>query len=294
MTQLVNSPKRFLVLGGSGKTGRRVIERLRRRGEEVCGISRTTTPAFDWHDSTHSWQQLLNGFDSVYVTYQPDLAIVRAADDIARLVVAARQAGVSHMVLLSGRGEKGAEDAEQIVAGSGLHYHILRASWFYQNFSEGFIHAMIKAGEVALPCGDTPEPFIDADDIAAAAVRCFTDPDIAAWLYEITGPQLLTFKHCIGQIGTITGKPLRFVNLSVEAMVDVFTSAGFDHDMVWLMRHLFSEVLDGRNSNTTGMLEKLLGRAPVSFSEYASRAFAASSAEATASEHSYIAEGAGQ
>ena len=294
MTQLVNSSKRFLVLGGSGKTGRRVVKQLRQKGEEVCGVSRTTTPAFHWHDNTHSWQQLLNGLDSVYVTYQPDLAIPRAADDIARLVIAARQAGVSHMVLLSGRGEKGAEEAEQVVADSGLHYHILRASWFYQNFSEGFLRDMIEAGEVALPCGDTPEPFIDAGDIAAAAVRCLTDPDIAAGLYEVTGPHLLTFKQCIGQIGAITGQPLSFVDLSVDAMVDALTSAGFERDMVWLMGHLFSEVLDGRNSHTTDTLEKLLGRAPVSFSEYANRAFAASSAEATFSKLSQIEEGAGQ
>jgi len=294
MTQLVNSPKRFLVLGCSGKTGRRVVKQLRQKGEQVCGASRTTTPSFHWHDSTQNWQHLLRGFDGVYVTYQPDLAIERAADDIARLVVAARQAGVSHMVLLSGRGEKGAEDAEQIVAGSGLHYHILRASWFYQNFSEGFIRSMIEAGEVALPRSDMPEPFIDVDDIAAAAVRCFTDPDIPAGLYELTGPQLLTFKHCTEQISTITGLPLTFVDLSVDAMVDSLTLAGFDHEMVWLMGHLFSEVLDGRNSHTTDTLEKLLGRAPVSFSDYAKRAFAASSADVTASQLSPIEEGTGQ
>ncbi len=153
---------------------------------------------------------------------------------------------------------------------------------------------MIEAGEVALPCGDTPEPFIDAGDIAAAAVRCLTDPDIAAGLYEVTGPHLLTFKQCIGQIGAITGQPLSFADLSVDAMVDALTSAGFERDMVWLMGHLFSEVLDGRNSHTTDTLEKLLGRAPVSFSEYANRAFAASSAEATFSKLSHIEEGAGQ
>lgn len=83
---------------------------------------------------------------------------------------------MKHIVLLSGRGEEGAQRAEQVLKDSGISWNIVRCSWFSQNFSESFMLDGVMAGELVLPAADTLEPFVDADDIADVAVATLTDP----------------------------------------------------------------------------------------------------------------------
>ncbi len=120
-------------------------------------VSRSTHPAFDWENPA-TWRTAIEGTDTAYVTYQPDLAVPGAASTIKAFVRVAAEAGMKHIVLLSGRGEKGAERAEDILKTSGLAWNIVRASWFCQNFSESFMREDILAGELVLPAGDTVEP----------------------------------------------------------------------------------------------------------------------------------------
>src|SRR5262245_20806611 len=139
-----------LVLGGTGKTGRRVASRLAASGRPVRIGSRSGHPAFDWNDRG-TWSPALEGAGAVYVSYYPDLALPGAADTIgafARLPVAT---GASRLVLLSGRGEAEAERAERAVRASGGAVTVLRSAWFAQNFSEDFLRDHVLAGVVALP-----------------------------------------------------------------------------------------------------------------------------------------------
>ena len=96
---------RVLVLGGTGKTGRRVAARLEQRGIPTRIGSRSAVPSFDWsHEAT--WDACLEGVDAVYITYAPDLAMPGATDAIRALVSRAKQRGVKRLVLLSGRDPK--------------------------------------------------------------------------------------------------------------------------------------------------------------------------------------------
>lgn len=128
---MANKP--ILIIGKDGKTGHRVNQRLLKMGLDTRAVSRSADLAFDWEDRK-TWPAALEGVGSVYVTYQPDLAIPQAASDIEAFVTLARQSGLEHIVLLSGRGEAGAQKAEEIVQSSGLDWNIVRASWFFQNF----------------------------------------------------------------------------------------------------------------------------------------------------------------
>ena len=103
-------------------------------------------------------------------------------------------------MLLSGRGEEEAQRAEAELRASGADWTIVRCSWFSQNFSEDHLREPVLAGEVALPVGDVPEPFVDADDIADVAVAALTEDGHAGELYELTGPRLLTFADAVGEI----------------------------------------------------------------------------------------------
>ena len=144
-----------LVLGGNGKTGRRVAERLRAAGRAVRIGSRTGDPPFDWKNS-NTWGPALRGVDAAYVAFQPDLAVPGALETVRSFFTQAVSSGVKKLVLLSGRGEVEAEQAEEALQATGADWTILRSSWFSQNFSEGAFLEPIQAGEFALPVGPRP------------------------------------------------------------------------------------------------------------------------------------------
>ena len=154
----------ILVIGGTGKTGRRVVERLKTRDIPVRIGSRTGEPPFDW-ENPETWAGALDGMDMVYITFQPDLAVPGALKAIEGFTSQAVKSGIQKMVLLSGKGEKEAELCEQVVMNAGIDWTIVRASWFNQNFSESFFLDPILAGHVALPRGEALVPYVDADEM---------------------------------------------------------------------------------------------------------------------------------
>lgn len=258
----------ILVLGASGKTGRRVADLLEAKGFAVRRASRSADPAFDWNDES-GWDDVLKGVRAIYITYAPDLAMPGATDAIRELVRRAASHGVEHLVLLSGRGEKEAQLCEDIVIGSGIPWTIVRASWFFQNFSEGAFVSMVQAGAITLPAGDVPEPFVDVDDIAEVVVRSLTEPGHAGELYEVTGPRSLTFREAAGELSKATGRDIRFHAVPHDAFVEEAKASGAPKEVVWMLDYLFSTVLDGRNAETSDGVERALGRPPRDISEYA-------------------------
>lgn len=268
------APGTVLVLGGTGKTGRRVTARLRDRGVAVRVGSRSATPAFDWEDAA-TWDAALDGVDAVYVCFVPDLAVPGAVDVIGAFVARAEAAGVTRLVLLSGRGEEGAEECERLVLASRIPATVVRAAWFDQNFSEYYLVDGVLAGEVVLPAGDVTEPFVDVDDIADVAVAALTEDGHAGELYEVTGPRLLTFAQAVAEIGEVTGRPVTYVAVPVADYAAAMTDAGVPDDEVWLLTYLFTTVLDGRNSALADGVQRALGRPPRDFAEFARDAAAA-------------------
>ncbi len=261
------SKKNVLVLGGTGKTGSRVARLLQAKGVHVRIGSRNASPAFDWENSA-TWPAALQGMDAVYISFQPDLAVPGATDTIRNFAETAIKSGVQHLVLLSGRGEKEAEECEQLIMQAGAGWTILRASWFNQNFSEGSFLDLIRAGHVALPVSNTGEPFIDADDIAEVAVAALTENGHLSRLYELTGPRLLTFAEAVGEIAQVLGRPIVFEQIAPDAYVNMLTSYGVPAEYISLLNYLFSEVLDGRNAHITDGVQQALGRKPKDFSQY--------------------------
>ena len=258
----------FLVLGSTGKTGRRVIERLAASGRTTRHGSRAATPPFDWSNRA-TWPAALDGVDAVYISYFPDLAAAGAADDIEAFTHLAMESGVRRLVLLSGRGEHEAQRCEAIVQRAGVDWTLVRASWFAQNFSEAYLLEPVLAGEVALPVGDVGEPFVDADDIADVVVAALTEEGHAGQIYELTGPRLLTFADAVAEIAHATGRTIRFTSIPLTDYVAGLEAAQLPPDVVGLIRYLFTEVLDGRNASVQDGVLRALGRGPRDFRDYA-------------------------
>lgn len=273
--QKTNSSERLtLVLGATGKTGRRIVEGLKKQHVPHRLGSRAATPPFDWNQP-EGWEACLEGVDAVYLNYAPDLAIPGATDSILAFVELARKQGVRRLVLLSGRGETEAQACERIVQQSGLEWTIVRASWFFQNFSEGAFLDMVQSGTLALPATTVPEPFVDVDDIAEVALAALTEPGHAGELYEVTGPRLMTFAEAARELSAAIGREIALVPLSQEDFVEGVRASGAPREIVWLLDYLFSTVLDGRNTYVADGVQRALKRPPRDFAAYA-RAIAAS------------------
>tara|TARA_R100000027_G_scaffold61323_1_gene52619 strand:- start:4320 stop:5192 length:873 start_codon:yes stop_codon:yes gene_type:complete len=268
-----------LVLGGNGKTGRRVVAGLKAQGRSVRIGSRSASPSFDWHDS-RNWGTVFDGIREMYVAYHPDLAVPGASEHIRQLVAIAKERGVQKIVLLSGRGEEEAQLCERIVLHSGIPATVVRCSWFNQNFTESFFRDMVLSGTLALPVNSVREPFVDAEDIAAVAVAALTEDGHSGEIYEITGPRLLTFPEVAREITAGTGRPVRFEEISMETFVAGLQAAGLPGDMIKLIHYLTSEVLDGRNESLGDGVQRALGRAPRDFSDFVANAHASRAWEA--------------
>jgi uncharacterized protein YbjT (DUF2867 family) len=280
MTDKMRQTKPTLVLGGTGKTGRRVVERLERRGLPVRVGSRSAEPPFDWEDRS-TWAPALQGVGSVYVSFYPDLAVPGAVEVVGSFAELAVQSGVPRLVLLSGRGEPEAEQAERAVRETGAELTILRSTWFAQNFSEDYMLDGVLSGEVAAPAGEVPEPFVDADDIADIAVAALTEDGHVGELYELTGPRSLTFAEAVAEIAEATGREIAYVPISI----DEFVAAAYEDvpgEFIELLRYLFGEVLDGRNANPADGVRRALGREPRDFRDYAQDTAASGAWGATA------------
>ncbi|MBZ9994936.1 NAD(P)H-binding protein [Mesorhizobium sp. BH1-1-4] len=260
--------KPILILGGTGKTGRRLAGLLTAHGVPVRIGSRSGIPRFDW-EVPATWGPAVQGVGAVYISYYPDIAVPGAAEIVDAFARLAVQHGVRRLVLLSGRGEHEAQRAEEMLKASGADWTILRCAWFSQNFSEGFLVESLLQGEVALPVGDVGEPFVDADDIAEAAFVALTEPGHVGQLYELTGPRLLSFAEAVAEIAKAADRDIRYARISH----DEFTAAMAAHDLppefAWLLNELFTQVLDGRNETLTDGVQRLLGRAPKDFAAYA-------------------------
>lgn len=260
-----NSP--ILIIGKNAKTGWRVDRRMQALGYPTRAVSRSTSPSFDWEDQG-TWRAAMAGARSAYITFHPDLAIPSAEQIIRDFVALGAELGLQHLVLLSGRGEDGARRAERVIEESGLDWNVVRASWFMQNFSENFLIEGILGGELMLPAGDIVEPFIDIDDIADVAVAALTRHELRNRVFEVSGPQAMTFAQCVEAISGATGYPVKYAQIPMQSFIDGLRDQGAPEPLQWLMRELFTVVLDGRNSNPASGVEEVLGRPATSFNEY--------------------------
>ncbi len=260
--------KKILVLGGKGKTGRRVAERLTKLGKTIRIGSRSEKPPFDW-ENPETWPGALEGMDTVYITFQPDLAVPGALKAIEGFTSQAVKAGIQKLVLLSGKGEKEAELCEQVVRNAGVDWTIVRASWFNQNFSESFFLDPILAGHVALPRAEALVPYVDADDIADVVVESLLDNKHVGQTYELTGSRQLTFEQVIEEISKVTGRDIKFESITMDEYTKMLKEYQLPEDYIWLINYLFTEVLVDKNSVVTNDIEKVLGRKAKDFAEYA-------------------------
>lgn len=264
----------ILVLGATGKTGRRVAARLRLRGIATRLASRSSQAPFDWTDPA-GWDAVLDGITAVYMV-APTL-VGPAPEFVAK----AQAAGVQRLVLLSGRGADTWGDsrfgldmrsAEEAVRASALEWTVLRPNNFAQNFDEDLFHAPLVAGELALPAGETPEPFIDIEDVADVAAQVLAEPGgHARQVYELTGPDPLTFAEAAEMIARASGQHITYKQITPDEYTALLVEQGVDEHDAEHVTEMFVMMDGGPLATTTDGVASVLGRPPRTFEDYVLR-----------------------
>src|SRR6187200_1423822 len=268
MTTFTDNLSTTLVIGGHGKTGRRVAERLAAAGRATRVVSRSTDVPFDWHHES-TWGPALAGTSSAYVTFQPDITVPGALEILTAFAATARERGLDHIVLLSGRGEAQAEAAEAAIAASGVKTTIVRCAFFAQNFSEGFLSDEVQDGVFALPAGDVTEPIVDIDDVADVAVSALLGLIPTGRVYECTGPELLTFHDMAVDLSKATGRTITYLPVDTQEYTVAAAAAGVPADEAEMLGDLFAHIFDGHYSSFTFGIQEALGRPARSFADFA-------------------------
>lgn len=266
-----------LVLGGTGKTGRRVVRKLRDTGTaRVRAASRSGEVTFDWTVPA-TWEPALSGASAVYLVSPEDPALV------GEFVATAVRAGVRRFVALSGHGTdtavaagtagegfgRGMLAGEEAVRGSGAEWTIIRPSNFFQNFDEDLWLAPLKAGRLALPIGAMPEPFVDAEDVAEVAAAVLIGEGHAGRTYELTGPRALTFAEATETIARAAGRPIRYEELTPAAYRTELLGQGWPEAMADLLGGMFAVHRAGHTTALGDGVQQVLDREPADLAVWA-------------------------
>ncbi|MEM6889627.1 MAG: NAD(P)H-binding protein [Pseudomonadota bacterium] len=264
----------ILVIGATGKTGKRVVQRLEVRGISARHGTRRSEIPFDW-EQPETWAASLDGMKTAYVAYSPDLAVPSAHGVIAEFVKAVEAAGLKRVVLLSERNEARARACEDLVKASSLEWTILQPSWFMQNFNEGGFLEAVMEGEVSAPDSGAAEPWVDLDDVADVAVAALLEDGHAGQTYEITGAELLTWPEAVAKIAETTGRDVVYKTITPREFEGTLIAEGFPEEDADFVATLVAQILDGKNASTSDGLQRALGREPRNFGQFASDANAA-------------------
>ncbi|MFK4085047.1 NAD(P)H-binding protein [Kribbella sp. NPDC020789] len=265
----------ILVLAATGKTGRRVVARLRADGVPVRAASRTGETPFDW-TKRDTWADAVHDVEAVYLVAPDD------PEPIEAFVRQAVAAGVRRIVVLSGRGMDqaagrfgaGMAEAERVVRASGAEWTILQANNFMQNFSEDLWHEPVLAGRLALPAGELREPFVDLEDVADVAVAVLTSDGHHGRTYALSGPEALTFAEAVAAIGKVDGRSIEYVALSPAEYRAELLDLGWPDEVADEFNALFEIMHEGHLAEPADDIDRLLGRPAGSFAGYADRVWA--------------------
>lgn len=277
----------ILITGGTGTSGREIVEAVARTGRPFRVTARDVARAEplkrlgaevvrgDFTDPA-SLERAMAGVERVFLNSGP-------TDDLADLqgnvIDAARRAGVRHVVKLSvfGADLPGAPgvrfmrqhvDVERRLRDSGLAWTMLRPTFFMQNLL-GSAPTIRQAGAIFMPAADGRAPYIDTRDIADVAAATLTQPGHEGRAYELTGPEDLSFHDMARAIGAAIGKDVRYVPVSDDQARQSLLAGGIPAWNVEGMLELMRATREGWMAGVTREVERISGHPARTFAAFA-------------------------
>ncbi len=268
-----------LVIGATGKTGRTVVDALTARGVKVAAASRNPAATaahgvqpvrFDWAERA-TWAPALQGAEGLYIV--GPYAHPTGETLVGELL--AEAADTRRVALLSVLGadrlppEVMMADWERDVRASGKEWTILRPNWFIQNFGEAFATALREHGVLELPAGEAAVSFVDTRDVADVAAAALTEDGHAGHVYDLTGPEALTYRHALAVIGDTAGRELTYRPITHERSAADLRAAGARERSITWQRGLYDLMHEGANAPVSDVVERVTGRPARTLAQYA-------------------------
>jgi uncharacterized protein YbjT (DUF2867 family) len=269
----------ILVTGASGVLGRAIVTAFAEAGLVVRQAVRNLAKAKPGVDAVHldytepaTLAPALAGIGGLLLMAPP--LDPDAPAKVGPAVERATEAGVQHIVLISAFGVNYNEQAplrtiEHQVMDSGVPYTILRPNFFMENFSEGFLAGGIRGQNgIFLAAGDGKTSFISVRDIAAAALAAFRKA-LTGLEFDLSGAEALDHSEVATVISEVSGRPVAYHPLSEEQMVAGARAAGVPEPAIGYMTVLYGVVRAGHAAAVTPDFERVTGRRPTTFREFA-------------------------
>ncbi|MCB0153771.1 MAG: SDR family oxidoreductase [Anaerolineae bacterium] len=277
------SDNKILVIGATGNVGRVLTRRLAEMGEPVkaatrqpqgYGVLENVEPVLFDYDQPDTWAKALTGVDRVFsltknADVQPDKTVIPFFD-------AAKAAGIEHIVFMTAMGVDQAPDAlplrqvEKYLMASGVAYTILRPNWFMQNLNPGFLLPPIQqSGAFYLPAAEAKTSLIDTQDIAAVAAVILTEAGHRGKEYTLTGGEALSYHEAAQIMSEFAGRQITYVPVDDDALRGALTGAGWLTEQAEFMVGLFQGVRQGWAAPVSPAVSQLLGRDPITFTDFA-------------------------
>ncbi|TKK88138.1 NAD-dependent epimerase/dehydratase family protein [Herbidospora galbida] len=270
----------IVVTGATGNVGRTLVRILADQGHEVTAVARRITEADVppgvralATDLSQPSADLPAEADAIFLLVGGELMMAGNAAQVVRPL-----ADSGRIVLLSSQGVATRPDSpshgqalaafEQAVMASGTDWTFLRPGGFASN-AFAWVPSVTAGRTIAAPFGDIGLPVIDPDDIAAVAAVALTQPGHEKTTYELTGPALTTPRQRAAAIGDAIGEPVTFREQTREE--------AYAQMITFMPAQVVETTLDILGTPTvheqrvSSDVEKILGRAPATFADWADR-----------------------
>lgn len=268
--------KTILVTAATGTVGRHLVNRLLAHGHSVRAASRTgaagrgNSVLLDFSNPA-TFNAALAGVDAAYLVVPTGTADPLS---LGAFIDAAVAAGVK-LVLQTAMGVDASEEIpyrklERLVEKTGAPYVILRPNWFFDNFHHFWLKGITDHDLVAVPAGDAKTSFIDARDIADAAIAALTTADFDGQALTLTGSESLSYAEAAGVLSKVLGRAIRYDAVDTEGFVAYAAKTGFSSGQAQMLAPIFYPVAQGWQSADTGEVARLTGRQPRRLVDYIS------------------------
>lgn len=269
---------KILITGATGTNGQALIKQLTLANQDFVIASRNVTEARKKIDSDRpfvtfafdqpdTFDQATNGVDKVFLLGPP--LTLKIEELMTPFINFLKQKGILRIVYLSALKSDKMGDwldfhvkIEQKLIDDNFDYTILRPSFFAQNFKNYEWENITERGITFMTAGVGKVGFIDVNDTAAVAAKVLTESGHSKKIYELTGPELLSYADAANLLSEVTQKAIVYPNPTPAVFKQVLVDSGAPAFVADYLIKVYSTIAEGHVDFLTEDVEKVLGRKP--------------------------------
>ncbi|KAF2069395.1 hypothetical protein CYY_009287 [Polysphondylium violaceum] len=275
---------KILVIGGSGSSGRKVVKHLENKNQNVLVAGRDETKfenlkfsnkvsfvKFDYNNP-ETYKAAVENVDRVFLmaapldslpekSLEPFINFLKQLSTIKKIIFISAINAERYPIV------KG----ENLVKGSTIPYTIIRAPFFMENLTDGFMQQELKGGSLSAPVGEHSTVWISTDDIGQVVANLFLDTNNTAYnnsTIDITGPAPVNYPEIAQLLEKYTGKTIKYNNVPPLDYSNFCLSLGMPQGSVTFLSDLFADITNDNAKTVSLKVKEITGQEPKSFESF--------------------------